>query len=407
MVGGIDRTQVRVVCWRRPLGSGRLYHAPTDPPSGRGPSSQFASRKVRPIMSTLLDSSEPDWLVTMPKVELHVHLEGTLNPATLLTLARRYDVDLGIGDEQPVDSLFKYGNFTEFIETFTMCSDCLRTAADLGQAVDAYAVDLSRQGVRYAELHFNPEPHVRKRGLSFTAMLDGMNRGRMVVRHRFGVEMRWIADGVRDAESGPISVMITVDWLTGLTFADGVVALGLGGDEIGHPPAQFAAAFAKARAAGLHTVAHAGETTGPETIWSSLRDLQVERIGHGVRAVDDPLLLAHLAEAGIPLEMCPTSNVRTRVVDQPTAHPFRRIDKAGVCVTVNTDDPALFGCTLTDEYRVLTRDFGYQLDDIKRISINAVEASFLVPEQKRSTIAEFRESWTPLLDDLGAGSPAQ
>ncbi len=347
------------------------------------------------------------FIAAMPKVELHLHLEGSVRPTTLLELARKHAITLPATNEREVIDYFQFRDFSHFIEIYMAICECLRTPEDFARIVEELGERAAAQNIRYLEVHFNPEPHVRKRGISFTAMLDGMNRGRMAARHRFDVEMRWIADGVRDAESGPISVMITVDWLTGLTVADGVVALGLGGDEIGHPPAQFAAAFAKARAAGLHTVAHAGETTGPETIWSSLRDLQVERIGHGVRAVDDPLLLAHLAEAGIPLEMCPTSNVRTRVVDQSTAHPFRRIDKAGVCVTLNTDDPALFGCTLTDEYRVLTRDFGYQLDDIKRISINAVEASFLVPEQKRSMIAEFREAWVSLLDNLGAGSPAQ
>jgi len=340
------------------------------------------------------------FITVMPKVELHLHLEGAVRPATLLELSQRHGIGLPAVDEPGIADYFRFRNFAHFIEIYMAICECLRTPEDFARIVEELGEDAAAQHLRYLEVHFNPEPHVRKRGLTFDAMMNGMNRGRVAVRERHGVEMRWIADGVRDAESGPISVMTTVDWISGLRPDDGVVALGLGGAEIGHPPGEFAAAFERAREAGLHTVAHAGETTGPEAIWSTLRELKVERIGHGVSAIDDPLLIEHLIASSVPLEICPTSNVRTRVVNRYEDHPFRRLDEAGVCVTVNTDDPALFGCTLTDEYRVLWRNFGYGIDDLKRISLNAVEASFLSPAAKRWLASTFRAEWKTIESTL-------
>jgi len=237
---------------------------------------------------------------------------------------------------------------------------------------------------------------VRKRGHSFAALLDGMNRGRRDVRERWGVEMRWIADGVRDAESGPASVDTTLRWISGLDALDGVVALGLGGDEVGHPPAPFKASFSAARQAGSHVVAHAGETTGPETIWASIEELGAERIGHGVRAIEDERLVRYLADNRIPLELCPTSNVRTRVVESMGDHPFRRFDEAGIIVTVNSDDPALFGTSLTNEYGVIAETFGYGRDDLERLSLNALQASFLPVDDKEQMRREFLAAFEEL-----------
>ncbi|MBA3450106.1 MAG: adenosine deaminase, partial [Chloroflexia bacterium] len=250
------------------------------------------------------------------------------------------------------------------------------------------------------EIHFNPETNVRKRGLDFHQMLAGMNRGRIAARQRWGVEMRWIADGVRDSETSPQSVTRTVDWITALAPEDGVVALGLGGNEVGYPPTPFAADFARARAAGLHTVAHAGETAGPVTICDSLDLLGVERIGHGVRAAENPDLVARLARDRIPLELCPTSNLCTGVVSSFAAHPFRSFDDAGVVVTVNSDDPPLFGTTLTDEYLVLARHWGYDADGLQRIALNAVDVSFLPDADRTRLRASFEAEFAALRQEL-------
>ena len=341
----------------------------------------------------------------MPKAELHLHLEGSVRPRTVLELAAANGVAFPVADEAGLAEFFRFRDFPHFIEGYIAVCGTLRRPADFARIVRELGEDAAAQNLRYVEVHFNPESNVRKRGLAFRAMLDGMNAGRREARERFGVEMRWIADGIRDAETGPASVTQTVDWIVGLDAADGVVALGLGGDEVGFPPAPFAADFGRARAAGLRVVAHAGETTGPETIWDSIRLLGAERIGHGIRAVEDPALVAFLAETGMPLEVCPTSNLRTGVVASLAAHPLPALDAAGVTVTVNSDDPPLFGTTLTEEYRLLARAWGYGADGIERIALNSVRAAFLPGPAKERLLAEFAAEFAALRAALGLPPP--
>jgi adenosine deaminase len=318
----------------------------------------------------------PDWLLTMPKVELHVHLEGTVGPEALWQLARRHGVDLGVTSEQGVAELFRYTDFTHFIDTFTMCSDCLRTADDLGAAVEVHGDELVRQNVRYAEMHFNPEPHYRRRGISYSDALGAMNAARARLLDRYGLELRWIADGVRDAASGPGSVDQTVDWMIEAGPDSGVVALGLGGNEIGNPPHLFATAFQRAREAGFHVVAHAGEATGPDTIWDTLRALNVERIGHGVSAAQDPRLLAYLAERRIPLEICPTSNICTGVASSVEELPFKALIDAGVLFSINSDDPPMFGTDLATEYALVAEALNLDRQSVARLVASAIDQSF-------------------------------
>ncbi len=318
----------------------------------------------------------PEWLMTMPKVELHVHLEGTVGPEMLWQLAQRHRVDLGVRSEQGVADLFQYTDFTHFIDTFTMCSDCLRTADDLGAAVDAYGEELARQNVRYAEIHFNPEPHHRRRRISFPEALVAMNEARARLLVRYGVELRWIADGVRDAASGPGSVDQTVDWMIEAGPDCGVVALGLGGNEIGNPPHLFASAFQRAREAGYHIVAHAGEATGSDAIWDTLRSLEVERIGHGVSAAQDPKLMAYLAEERVPLEICPTSNLCTGVVSSVVELPFEAFTEAGVLFSINSDDPPMFGTDLATEYALVAEAMNLDRQGVARLVASSIDQSF-------------------------------
>ena len=343
------------------------------------------------------------YIVAMPKAELHLHLEGAMSPRTVLALARKNRVTLPAMSESALLDFFRFRDFDHFIDVFVTICECLREPADFTRVVTEIGAEAARQNVRYQELHFNPEPHLRRRGIAFTDLLAAMNAGRDHVRERWGVELRWIADGIRDAESGPASVDITVDMIAGLPPAAGVVALGLGGNEVGYPPEWFVAPFARARAAGLHVVAHAGETTGPETIVASLDLLGAERIGHGLSAIADPALVARLARERIPLELCPTSNLRTGVVRRLSDHPLRALDAAGVMITINSDDPPLFGTTLTDEYRLLAGGFGYGPDDIDRIALQSVTASFLPQAERAALASEFRAQTARLRHELRLG----
>ena len=336
----------------------------------------------------------------MPKAEIHVHLEGSVRPETLLVLAERNGQTPPAPDVAGIREFFQFRDFPHFIEAYIAVCTCLRTPDDFATIVREVGEDAAAQNIRYLEMHFNPETNVRKRGLDFHQMLAGMNRGRAEAKERWGVEIRWIADGIRDSETTPYSVTRTVDWITALSPEDGVVALGLGGDEVGYPPAPFAADFARARQAGLRTVAHAGETTGAETVRESLDLLEAERIGHGVRAWDDPVLVQRLVDLGVPLEVCPTSNLCTRVVPSYAEHPFPALDAAGVLVTINSDDPPLFGTTLTDEFLVLARHWGYDADGVQRIALNGLEASFLPEIDKSRLRDEFLAEFAALRAEL-------
>jgi adenosine deaminase len=356
-----------------------------------------------PLMTAVTNEFEPRleaFVRRMPKAEIHVHLEGSVRPGTLLELARRNNVRPPAEDEAGLREFFRFRDFPHFIEVYIAVCSCLRTPDDFTTIVREIGEDAAAQNIRYLEIHFNPETNVRKRGLVFHEMLAGMNRGRAEARERWGVEMRWIADGVRDSETSPYSVTQTVDWIASLSPEDGVVALGLGGNEVGFPPTPFAADFARARAAGFHTVAHAGETTGHATVCDSLDLLGVERIGHGVRAAENPALVARLARDRVPLELCPTSNLCTGVVSSLDDHPFRMLDEAGVLVTVNSDDPPLFETTLTDEFLILARRWGYDADGLQRIALNAVDAAFLSDEERADLRADFLREFAALRDEL-------
>jgi adenosine deaminase len=351
--------------------------------------------------TTVIDPRLHAFVRRMPKAEIHVHLEGSVRPATLLKLALRNGVQPPAPDEAGLREFFRFRDFPHFIEVYIAVCNCLRTPEDFATIVREVGEDAAAQNIRYLELHFNPETNVRKRGLDFHEMLAGMNRGRAEARERWGVEMRWIADGVRDSETSPYSVTQTVDWISALSPEDGVVALGLGGNEVGRPPAPFAADFARARAAGLRTVAHAGETTGHATVCDSIDLLGAERIGHGVRAAENADLVMRLARDRVPLEICPTSNLCTGVVKTFAEHPFPMLDQAGVLVTVNSDDPPLFGTTLTDEFLVLAREWDYDADGLQRIALNALDVAFLPDDEKVRMRDAFVAEFAALRQELG------
>lgn len=337
------------------------------------------------------------YLRAVPKAELHVHLEGSIQPGTLLTLAARNGIALPAATEAELRAWFAFRDFTHFVDVYRAICTCLKTADDYELAVVELAAALAGQQVRYAEVTFTPSAH-HHLGVNATTFMDGIERGRERAASEHGVEIAWVFDIIR----GPVSTerfAKLADYTIDLAIASrdrGVVALGLGGIEAGNPPEQFEPWFERARAAGLRSAPHAGEFGGPESVRGAIERLGAERIGHGVRASEDPAVVALLVERGIPIEVSPVSNVRLGVYPSLAAHPFRRLREAGVIATVNTDDPPLFNVTLNDEVMNLSTVFGYGVEEIDEILLDAVRCSFLPAERRIALEATFREEMTAL-----------
>ncbi|NLX11623.1 MAG: adenosine deaminase [Chloroflexi bacterium] len=333
------------------------------------------------------------YLQTMPKVELHVHLEGTVRPTTLLELACRNGIDLPVSSAEAVHDWYVFRDFDHFIEIFIAICACLQTPEDFTRVTYEYGQEMARQNIRYAEVTWTPHTHISER-LTWDDLLAAVNAGRALAREHFGVEMRWIPDIVRcNVDTGPT----VVEWVTSPgAQAGGVVALGLGGPEVGWPPEPFEQVFRVALGRGLHSNPHAGETVGPESVWGAIHALHAERIGHGVRAIEDDALVAYLIEHQIPLEVNPTSNLCLGVYPTYAAHPLRALLEAGVCVTINSDDPALFNTTLNAEYLHAVHDCGLSLDQVEQAALNAVRASYLPADRKALLHDTFRAEYARL-----------
>lgn len=343
-----------------------------------------------------------EFIREMPKVELHVHLEGSIQPATLLTLAERNGFPLPASDQESLEEFYRFTDFDHFIQTYVTISRCLRTVDDFRLIAYEFGAEMARQKIRYAEVTFSPYTHVTNTGLPFAEIVAALDDGRRCSQADFGVEFQWVFDIVRD---DPSSQHTVVRWAAS-ALDQGVVALGLGGTERGYPPEWFAESFAEARAAGLHRVPHAGEVAGPESVWGAIRHLDAERIGHGVRSEEDPELVAYLREYQIPLELCLTSNLCLGVYPSPQDHPIRRLWDQGLYLTINSDDPPMFNTDLVQEYQKLADDLGFTADEMERLSLNALQASFLPEEQKRAWRQDFLAEFASLRAQyLNQGEP--
>jgi len=334
-----------------------------------------------------------------PKVELHVHLEGTVQPETLLALAQKNGVALPASDAAGLRRWYTFRDFDHFVQIYGTICRCLQTPEDFTRIVVEYGQQMAAHHIRYAEVTWSPTQHARGEA-GFRALLDALNRGRTQAERELGVRMRWIPDIVRCV---PDTAAQVAAWCASdAARAGGVVALGLGGPEVGWPPERFADAFRAARERGLPGNPHAGETVGPASVWGALRDLRATRIGHGVRAVEDPALLAELARRGTPLEVCPTSNLCLGVAPSYAAHPLRQLAEAGVCVTIHSDDPALFNTTLSDEYAHAAEDCGLPLARLEQAALDAARTSYLPPVEKAALLAEIAAGWAQARAEYGA-----
>ncbi len=328
--------------------------------------------------------SVESFIRAMPKVELHVHLEGSTKPDTLLTLARRNQIDLPYDTEEGVRRWYQFTDFPHFIEIYRTLCECIATPDDIEFLTREFLKGQAAQNIRYSEVTYTAYTHYLQYQLSFDEQLAAINRARVWAEAELGVSMGIVLDFARDisSEEGEINA----EWaIRGM--GNGVVAFGLGGPEVGHPPEKFQAAFAKTQAAGLPGIPHAGEVVGPESIWGALRFLHADRIGHGVRCLEDPELVLELRERQIPLEVCPTSNVCLKVFSEFVSHPLPRLLEEGLYITINSDDPPMFNTTLTDEYLKIANTFGFDAKTIQQLVMNAVKASFL-PEQRRTEMEQ-------------------
>ncbi|MEU6076530.1 adenosine deaminase [Micromonospora sp. NPDC047074] len=320
------------------------------------------------------------FIAGLPKVELHVHHVGSASPRIVAELAARHEGRSPVpADPAALADYFAFRDFAHFIEVYLSVVDLIRDQEDVWILTHEVARELARQQVRYAELTVTPYSHVR-RGIPAPAFCEAIEDARRRAEADFGIELRWCFDipGEAGLPAAEETLRISLE-----ERPEGLVSFGLGGPEIGVPRPQFKPYFDQARAAGLRSVPHAGETTGPQTVWDALRELGAERIGHGISAARDPELLAHLAEHRIGMEVCPTSNVRTRAVASIEEHPLRQLVDAGLLVTINSDDPPMFGTTLNDEYAVAARLLDAGPAGLAALARDAVTASFLEPAGKR------------------------
>ncbi|MBX9600351.1 MAG: adenosine deaminase [Bryobacteraceae bacterium] len=299
----------------------------------------------------------------LPKAELHLHLEGAVDRETVL------EINPSLSREE-VDAAFRYSDFLGFLKSYAWVTRQLLTPGHYAIATRRLLEHLEGEGVTYVELTLSAGVVLWKQQ-EFPPIYEAVNRE----AGRSRVQVRWVIDAVRQ---WGVEAAKPVIRLAAERVGEGVVAIGIGGDEARGPAIDFKDLFREARDAGLRLTAHAGESTGPESVWQAL-EIGAERIGHGIRSIEDPRLIQELKRRDIPLEICITSNVRTAVVSSLDEHPVRRLHEAGVPLLLNTDDPALFDCTLTGEFALAERQFGFSIPELEVIAANSFRYAFAYP----------------------------
>lgn len=322
----------------------------------------------------------------MPKVEIHIHLEGSMNAATIYEMALRNNIGMPAASLQEWISFYRFRDFDHFIQIYIVAARSLKKPEDYVFMLERFCEQQARQNIVYSEAFLSTSLHLDKMPDEelIQALAEGVRRG----RERHGVQVRIIPDIARNFPDTQKRVLEFA--LKG--FERGIfIGLGLGGSEIGYPPGLFVETFAQARKSGLRVVAHAGETGGPEVVRESVALLKAERIGHGIRTLEDAALTRELAVARIPFEVSPTSNYRLKVAAANEPHPIRRMMDAGLMCTVNSDDPPMFGTDLNNEYLTLAAQ-GFSWDELWRLNLNGLEATFLPREEKKRLHSQWDEA---------------
>ena len=307
----------------------------------------------------------------LPKAELHLHIEGTLEPELAFALAERNGVRLRFPTVQALAQAYNFADLQSFLDLYYECMAVLLRPDDFADLANAYLERAARDGVRHVEMFFDPQAHT-SRGVALDDVIGGLRRAVIAAPERHGISASLIACFVRDR---PVAeAMITLEGLAG--HLDVVQGVGLDSAEVGNPPGAFREVFEAAAQLGLRKVAHAGEEGPPAYVWEALDVLGVERVDHGIRAVEDPTLLRRLAGDRVPLTVCPLSNVRLRCIESLDRHPLPQLLDAGVLVTVNSDDPAYFGGYVADNYHALQQAFALDLGTLETLARNSLAASF-------------------------------
>jgi len=317
------------------------------------------------------------FIAGLPKVELHLHIEGSLEPELAFALAERNGIKLPYENVESLRAAYNFSNLQSFLDIYYQGASVLITEQDFYDLTWAYLMRCRQDKVMHTEIFFDPQTHLA-RGVSFETVINGIHNALVEGRKTLGISSYLIMCFLRHLSEE--SAFLTLE--AAMPFKHLIDGVGLDSSEVGNPPEKFARVFEEARALGLHAVAHAGEEGPASYIWDALDILKVERIDHGVRCVEDPLLVARLVAERVPLTVCPLSNLKLRVFDSMNDHNILDLLDKGVCVTVNSDDPAYFGGYMTENYQALADSLMASKEQLRRLALNSVEACWLPEKQK-------------------------
>jgi adenosine deaminase len=334
-----------------------------------------------------MPTSMQQFIVSLPKAELHLHIEGTLEPEMAFALAAKHGIVLPYANVDAMRRAYQFSNLQAFLDMYYAGADLLRDEADFHALTAAYLRKAREQGVVHVEIFFDPQTHIQ-RGVALASVVGGIRRALLDAEREHGLSHRLILCFLRHLSAA--DAMHTLE--QALAFRAAISAVGLDSSEAGHPPGKFTAVFERARREGLLAVAHAGEEGPAQYIRDALDLLQVRRIDHGVRCEEDPELVLRLARERVPLTVCPLSNIKLRVFDRIEAHNLKRLLDRGLCVTVNSDDPAYFGGYLLENYLAVQRGLDLSRADLVLLARNSIEASFLPPADQRRWLSAIDEA---------------
>jgi adenine deaminase len=319
----------------------------------------------------------------IPKAELHIHIEGSLEPGLMFAIAKRNDVKLRFDSVEEVRRAYEFADLQSFLDIYYEGARVLLQEQDFYDMTWAYLMKAHSQNVRHAEIFFDPQTHT-ERGVAFNIVVGGIHRALADARQQLGMSSKLIMCFLRHLSED--AAMETLE--QALPFNKWIAGVGLDSSEVGHPPEKFVRVFEKARGEGLLAVAHAGEEGPPEYIWQALEQLKVSRIDHGVRCIEDPRLVEKLRTEQVPLTVCPLSNVKLRVFRTLPEHNLKRLLDLGLCVTVNSDDPAYFGGYVEENFLAVQEALNLDQSDLYRLARNSIHASFLASAEKTSLFDE-------------------